>query len=143
MYLHQTFTDCVSNQYTHTDMSTCQTCPQVMACLLILLSFFVNFAHNLRLFMSEMLYLHQKFINYVFESQHIKNCLHRFIIKINQKYLLIRNTIYESLTKIQHFRHEIVFYYWVKNTQKCYKINDLTVTSDKIHVPTSLYVKSG
>ena len=22
--LHQTFTDCVSNQYTHTDVSTCQ-----------------------------------------------------------------------------------------------------------------------
>ena len=37
---------------------------QIMECLLILLRFFTNFAQNWRKFMTEVLYLHQTFINF-------------------------------------------------------------------------------
>ena len=36
-YLHQTFTECVPNQYTHFDIFACQICLQVMEHPLILL----------------------------------------------------------------------------------------------------------
>ena len=39
LYLHQASTDYVSNQYTHTDVSTCQMEQQFMECILILLLF--------------------------------------------------------------------------------------------------------
>ena len=43
LYLQQTFTDYVCNQYTYTDMSTCQMWLQVVECLLVLLRFFWKF----------------------------------------------------------------------------------------------------
>ena len=41
-YLHQTFTECVSNQYTHFNVSTCQMWLQVIEHFLILLRFFLG-----------------------------------------------------------------------------------------------------
>ena len=36
LYLHQKFTDYISNRYTHSNISTCQMSQQVMECILIL-----------------------------------------------------------------------------------------------------------
>ena len=47
LYLRQTFTDCVSNKYTNTYMSTYQMWLQVIECFLILLRFFVDSARNI------------------------------------------------------------------------------------------------
>ena len=44
-YLHQTFTECMFNQYTHFDTSTCQMWLQVVECHLILLHFLGIFIH--------------------------------------------------------------------------------------------------
>ena len=63
LYLYQTFTYYLSNQYTYTKLSTCPMWLQVLECPLILLG---NFAHN-RIFMSEMLCLYQTLINCVFD----------------------------------------------------------------------------
>ena len=46
-YLHQTSTECVSNQYTQFDTSTCQMWLHVIECLLILLRFFGYFYTSL------------------------------------------------------------------------------------------------
>ena len=65
VYLHQTFTECVSYQYTNFDVSTCQMWLQVMERSLILLCFLGIFTHNLLLFISKWVYLHQTFTKYV------------------------------------------------------------------------------
>ena len=57
LYLHQSFTNCMCNQYTHTDTLICQMLLQVMECLLTLLRFFANFAQDCT----------KTFINYVFD----------------------------------------------------------------------------
>ena len=43
VYLHQTFTDCISDQYKHFSMSTNQKLLQIIEGSLIQLSFFGNF----------------------------------------------------------------------------------------------------
>ena len=62
LYLHQTFTDCVSNQYTYVNILSCQMWMQVM----VLFPFFGNFWYNnYRIFMSVVFYLHQTFTDRV------------------------------------------------------------------------------
>ena len=50
-----------------TDVSKCQMCLQVMESFLILWLFFANSAQNWQILMSEVIYLHQTFICYVFD----------------------------------------------------------------------------
>ena len=64
-YLHQTFTECVSNQCTHFDVSICQMWLQVMQRLLILFRFLGIFIHYRQICMPEVLYLHQTFTDCV------------------------------------------------------------------------------
>ena len=64
-YLHQTCTECVSDQHAHFDVLICQIWLQVMERHLILLYFLAIFIHNWRAFMSEVLYLHQSFTDCV------------------------------------------------------------------------------
>ena len=64
-HFDQTFTEYVSNQYTHFGILKCQVWLQVMEGSLILLCFLGIFKHYWRSFMSELLYLHQTFTDYV------------------------------------------------------------------------------
>ena len=59
---------CMSYQYTHFDISTCQTWPQVMECHFILLRFLSIFIYYHWPFLSELLYLLQTFTDYVFNQ---------------------------------------------------------------------------
>ena len=63
--LHQTFTECASNQYTHFDVLICQMWLQVMARLLILLRILGIFIYTWWAFMSKVLYFHQNFTDCV------------------------------------------------------------------------------
>ena len=58
-HFHQTFTKCVSNQYTQFDVSTCQMELKVMESPLNLSRYLGIFIHFWRVFMSKVLYLHQ------------------------------------------------------------------------------------
>ena len=53
LYLHQTFADYMSNQYTYTDISTCQMSQKVIECISIFIPLFANFAHNWQTFKSK------------------------------------------------------------------------------------------
>ena len=57
-YLHQTFIEYMSNQYTYFHISTCQMWLHVMECPFILLRFLGFFIHYYWPFMSELLYFH-------------------------------------------------------------------------------------
>ena len=61
----QIFTECVSNQYTHFDISKYQMRQQVMVSTLILLRFLCYYIHYWWPFMSELLYLQQTFTDCV------------------------------------------------------------------------------
>ena len=65
LYPHQTFTECVSNQYTPFGVSIYQMWLQVMERLLILFRFFGHYAHNWVKFIK---YLHQTTIPCVFDK---------------------------------------------------------------------------
>ena len=73
-YLHQTFTECGSNQYTYFHVSICQMWLQVTERLLVLLHFLGTFKNYLRPFVSEVLYLHQTFICMCLIYIHILVC---------------------------------------------------------------------
>ena len=92
-YHHKTFTECVSNQYTHFYISTCQMLPQVMEHNLILCVFLV--------------------FSYTIDDQSYLNCC--ISTKLSQIVLLVikhiydkicplfRYIIYKSLTEINNF----------------------------------------
>ena len=65
LYLHQSFTKWVSNQYTYTDILTCQMSQQVMECILILFRS-LRILHTIdEHFMSEVLYIDQTFTDLI------------------------------------------------------------------------------
>ena len=74
-YPHQTFTEYISNWYTHFDILTFQMWLQVMECHLILLRPLGIFIHYYWLFMSELLYhLHQTFTDCVSHQYWYSKC---------------------------------------------------------------------
>ena len=99
LYLFQTFTDCIFNQYWYVKIPD-ETASYGMP--LNFMTFFVNFAQNCWIFMSKLLYLHQTFMNYVFDVNMKK--------KITIKCQMWLQVIERSLILLRSL--DIFIHYW-------------------------------
>ena len=117
LYLHQSFTYCVSNQYANTNISTCQMWLYVMECFLILLRFFANFAHNWRISCLKFCIFTKLSRIVSLISTHILICSHaRLVGKLKTKMWLqvVECPLIMLCTYFENFSHIINNHSWLK-----------------------------
>ena len=127
IYLHQTFTECVSNQYTHFYISICQIWLQVMERSFILLRFLSILKHTWRAFMSEVLYVWLNVPNVIAGYGKFSDSIDFLGIFI---YYYMFDTLYNVKAEVYRWKVSLCNHLWLRQSSfQEYNLNYLYLVS--------------
>ena len=150
--LHQTFIECLSNQYTHFGTSTWWMLLQVMVRPLILLRFLGIFIHFWQPFRSELLYFHHTFtdcLSNLFWYIKVPNVSTSYGMPLNysirqkiDEYLYLKYCIFTKFSHIVHLINAHILLCWyARCNYKLWKVLCFNCSLEILIFDTLFYIK--